>query len=63
MIGEACSAHGGDDKCVQILVGKPERKRRHRRPRHRWEDDIKMDIREIVLEGVDWTHLARDWYW
>jgi hypothetical protein len=30
------------------------------RPRHRWEDNIKMDVREIWWEGVDWIHLAQD---
>jgi hypothetical protein len=35
-----------------ILVGKPEGKRPLRRRRHRWEDDISMDLREIGWEGV-----------
>jgi hypothetical protein len=43
-----------------ILVGKPEGKRSLGRPRHRWNDSIKMDHREIGLEGVDWIHLAQD---
>jgi hypothetical protein len=43
-----------------ILVGKPEGKRPLRRPRCRWEDNIKMDLREIGWEGVDWIHLAED---
>jgi hypothetical protein len=30
------------------------------RPRHRWEDNIKMDLREIGFEGMDWAHLAQD---
>jgi len=29
------------------------------RPRHRWEDNIRMDLRQRVWRGVDWTHLAR----
>jgi hypothetical protein len=38
----------------KILVGKPERKRPLKRPRHRWEDNIKMDLREIGLGcGLD----------
>jgi hypothetical protein len=37
-------------------VVKPERKR----PRHRWEDNIKMDIEGIVFEGVDWIHMTED---
>jgi hypothetical protein len=44
----------------ESLVGKPEGKRPLGRPRRRWEDKIKMDLREIVSEGVDWVHLAQD---
>jgi hypothetical protein len=44
----------------RILVGKPEGKRPLGRPRHRWEDNIKMDLREIELGGMDWIDLAQD---
>jgi len=41
------------------LVGKPEGKRLLGRPRHSWEDNIRMGLREIGWwEGVDWIHLA-----
>jgi hypothetical protein len=41
-------AHMGEDRKVyKVLVGRPERKRPLRRPRHRWEDGIGMDLREI----------------
>jgi hypothetical protein len=43
-----------------ILVGKPEGTRPLGRPRRRWEDNIKMDLRKRGLEGVDWIHLAQD---
>jgi hypothetical protein len=44
-----------------VLVGKPEGKRPLRRPRHRWEDGMKMGLREIAWgEGVDWIRLAQD---
>jgi hypothetical protein len=43
-----------------ILVGKPERKRELERTRHRWEDNIRMNVREIGYGGVDWLHLAQD---
>jgi hypothetical protein len=43
-----------------MLVGKSERKRPLGRPRRRWEDNIRIDVREIGWEGVDWTHLAQD---
>jgi hypothetical protein len=45
-----------------ILVGRPEGRRPLGRPRHRWEDNIKMDLREIVFGDVDWIHWAQDRY-
>jgi hypothetical protein len=39
-----------------LLVGKPEGKR----PRRRWVDNIKMDLREIGCDGMDWIDLAQD---
>jgi hypothetical protein len=41
-------------------VEKPEGKRPLGRPRRRWEDDIKMDLREIGWGGMDWIDLAQD---
>jgi hypothetical protein len=46
----------------ESLVGKPEGERPLGRPRRRWEDNIRMDVREIGWEGVDWVHLAQDRY-
>jgi hypothetical protein len=46
MVG-ACSTNGEKRKAYRILVGKPEGKRPLGRPRRRWVDDIKMDLREI----------------
>jgi hypothetical protein len=43
-----------------IFVRNPNRKRPLRRRRHRWEDNIIMDLREIGWEGVEWMHLAQD---
>jgi hypothetical protein len=43
-----------------ILVARPEGRRSLGRPRRRWEDDIKMDLREIGFGDVDWIHLAQD---
>jgi hypothetical protein len=42
------------------LVGKSEGKRPLGSPGRRWEDNIRIDIREIEWEGVDWIHLAQD---
>jgi hypothetical protein len=47
-------------KVYKVLVGKPEGKRPLGRPRRRWKDGIRMDLREIVLGGVDWNRLAQD---
>jgi hypothetical protein len=44
----------------RVLVGKPEGKRPLGRPRHRWEDNIKMDLQEVVCWGMDWMRLAQD---
>jgi hypothetical protein len=43
-----------------VLVGKPEGTRPLGRTRRRWEDDIKMDLREVGWEGADWIDLAQD---
>jgi hypothetical protein len=43
-----------------ILVGRPKGRRPLGRLRHRWEDSIKMDLREIGFGDVDWIHLAGD---
>jgi hypothetical protein len=47
------------------LVEKLEGKRPHGRPRHRWKDNIRIDLTEIGWEGVGWIHLAqyRDQWW
>jgi hypothetical protein len=42
------------------LVGKSEGKRPLGRPRSRWKYNIEVDLQEIVLEGVNWIHLAQD---
>jgi hypothetical protein len=44
----------GTRNAYTILIGKPEGKRQLKRPRHRWENNIKLDHREIGCLGVDW---------
>jgi hypothetical protein len=44
----------------RALVGKPEGRRPLERPRHRWEDNIKTDLREVGWGGADWIDLAQD---
>jgi hypothetical protein len=46
----------------RLLVGKPEGRRPLGRPRRRWMDNIKTDLLEIGLGGVDWIGLAQDRY-
>jgi hypothetical protein len=43
-----------------ILAGKPSGKRPLARPRRRWEDNTKMDLRETGWDGMDWIDLAED---
>ena len=57
-MGGACGAEEGRG-VHRVLVGKPEGKRPLRRPRPRWEDNIKMDLWEVVGSG-DWMELAQD---
>jgi hypothetical protein len=44
----------------EILAGKPEGKKSVGRPRRRCDDNIKMDLKDIGLEGVDWIHLTQE---
>jgi hypothetical protein len=44
----------------RILVGRPKGKGPLGRPRRRWEDNIKMDLREIGIDGANWIQLAQD---
>ena len=53
------AAHWGRG-VYRVLVGKPEGKRPLGRPRHRWEDNIKMDIQEVGCGGMDWIELVQD---
>ena len=51
----------GEDTGVQrVLVGKPEGKRPMGRPRHRWEDNIKMVLQEVGGGRGDWMEVAQD---
>jgi hypothetical protein len=44
----------------RVLVGRPKGKRPLGRPRHRREDNIKLDLRETGINGVNWIQLAQD---
>jgi hypothetical protein len=43
----------------RVLFGRPEGKRPLGRPRRRWEDNIKMDLRKIGIDGANWIQLAQ----
>jgi hypothetical protein len=51
---------GEERKVYKVLAGKPEGKRPLGRPRRRWEDGIRMDLRKIGWGNVEWTQLAQD---
>jgi hypothetical protein len=59
-MGRACSTNGKEEEAYRILVGKPEGRRPLGRPRRRWVDNIKMDLREIGWDAMDWIDLAQD---
>jgi hypothetical protein len=52
-MGEGLGVYG-------VLVGRPEGKRPLERPRRRWEDNIKLDLREIGIDRASWIQLAQD---
>jgi len=54
-IGKACGRGA-----YKVLVGRPEGKRPFVRPRHLWEDSIKVDVQGVGRGGMDWIDLAQD---
>ena len=57
----ACSAYGGEERLQRVLVGKPEEKKPLGRPRHRWEDNIKIDLQDVgcgVWTGTSWLRIG-----
>ena len=59
-MGRTRSTYGTVQKCIRDLVGKPEGKRPLGRPRRRWEDNIKMDLREVGCDPREWIDFAED---
>ena len=51
---------GRGEALQRVLVGKPEGKVPFERSRRRWDDNIKMDLRDVVRGGIDWIDLAQD---
>ena len=63
-MGRACSQNGGSRSAFKILTGKPTGKRPLGRPRHRWEDNIRMDLEEIGINAGNLIDSAHDRdYW
>jgi hypothetical protein len=57
MVSE-CSIHEREEESIQCSGGKGRRKEPLGRPKCRWEDNIKIRLREIGWGGMDWTHLT-----
>jgi hypothetical protein len=58
-VGETCGTHGGRG-VYRVLVGRLAGKRPLGRPRRKWKDNIKMDLRQIGIDGANWIRLAQD---
>jgi hypothetical protein len=59
-MGRALSTKGEKRNTCRIFAGRPEGKRTLGRPRRRWVNNIKMDLREIGWDGMNWIDLAQD---
>jgi hypothetical protein len=59
-MGKACSTNREKRNAYRMLVGKAEGNRPLGRPRRRWVDNIKMNLREIGWGGMDWIDLAQE---
>jgi hypothetical protein len=59
-VGGTCGTIEEGRGFYSVLVGRPEGKKPLGRPRSRWEDNIKMDLREIGIDGANWVRLAQD---
>jgi hypothetical protein len=56
-MGGTCGAYKRG--VYRVLVGNPEGKTPLGRPRHRWEDNIKLDLQEVGCGGMDWIEVAK----
>jgi hypothetical protein len=59
-MGGECGVYGGEQRTYRVLVGKPKGERPLGKPRHRWKDNIKMDLQEVGCGGMNWIKLAQD---
>jgi hypothetical protein len=59
-VGGTCNTHGEGESVYKVLVGRTEGKRPLEGPRRRWKDNIKMDFRELRIDGANRIQLAQD---
>jgi hypothetical protein len=59
-MSEACSTYGGEERRIQGFGGETIGKELLEKPRARWKDNIKIDLQEVVCDGMDWIELAQD---
>jgi hypothetical protein len=59
-VGGTCGTHGEGTGVYRVLVGRPEGKIPLGRPSCSWEDNIKLNLREIGMDGANWIQLAQD---
>jgi hypothetical protein len=59
-MGRACSTNEEKRNAYRILGGNPDGKRPLGKPRRRWVYNIKMDLRDVGRDGMDWIDLAQD---
>jgi hypothetical protein len=59
-VGWTYGMHGEGRGVYRVLVGRPEGMSPLGRPRRRWEDNIKLDLRAIGIDGANWIRLAQD---
>jgi hypothetical protein len=59
-VGRVCTTCGERGDVYRVLVETTDRKRLLGRPKHRWENNIKMDIQEMGCECMDWIDVAED---
>jgi hypothetical protein len=59
-VGGTCSTHGEGRSFYRVLVRRSKGKSQLGRPRHRWEDNVKMGLTEKGTDGANWIQLAQD---
>ena len=59
-MGCACGMYERKEYVYRISVGRPEGKKPLGRSWHRWEDNSRIDLQEVVWGGMDWMNLVRD---